>query len=109
MREFILRKQVQYPINSGIEPQHSSVTSRNNVRLINMLWPKHYSVVRTFDILVLLRSNTTVVHFDAKPAQPANDKIPSIVLTFSSVYNLRYKVRSINLILQTPERQSDLQ
>ena len=37
--------QVQCPNNSGIEPQHISVTSRTNMRLINMLWPKHYYVV----------------------------------------------------------------
>ena len=79
---------MQCPNNSGIEPQHISVTSRTNVRLINMLWPKHCSVILTFDILVLLRSKTTVVHFVAKTAEPANVKISSIVLTFSSVYNL---------------------
>ena len=53
-----------------------------------MLWPKHYYAVVSFET--------------------ENDKIQSIVLSLPSVYNLRYKVPCINVILLTSERQCDL-
>ena len=47
-----------------------------------MLWLKRYCSVLTFDILFLLRCNTTVVHFGRKTAQPGNEKI--LVMVFES-------------------------
>ena len=74
-REFIFGKQAKGPNNSGIELQNTNITndydSRNNVPLINMLWPKHYYVLVSFDILVLLKIKTFVAHFASETAQSA--------------------------------------
>ena len=65
-----LTKQAKGPSNSGIELQHINITNdcdrRNNLPLINMLWPKLYYVVVFFDILVLLKIKTFVAHFASK-------------------------------------------